>query len=136
MANNHSLPSLSNLLNLDALACSIMGVALIAASGPISAWTGLPVPLLFWAGILLLPIATFMAVAARLAPVPNWAANIVILGNCAWVIASLALPLAGVISPNPLGWVLLGAQAGLVTLLALAEFSANNSPLTLTQRTS
>lgn len=136
MANNHRLPSLSNLLNLDALACCIMGIGLIAGSGPISAWTALPAPLLFWVGILLLPIASFMAVSARLKPVPDWAVNIVILGNCAWVIASLALPLAAAISPNPLGWTLLGGQAVIVAMLALAEFNAKDRPFTLKQRTS
>lgn len=136
MANDHRLPSLSNLLKLDALACCIMGVGLIAGSRAINAWTALPAPLLFWAGILLLPAAAFMAVSARLAPVPNWAANIVILGNCAWVIASLALPLAGAISPNPLGWALLGGQAGIVAILTLAEFNASGRQVTLKQRTS
>lgn len=136
MADNNrslSLPSLPSLLNLDALACGIMGSGLIAASAPIGAWTALPAPLLFWAGILLLPIAAFMAVSARSVPVPSWAANFVILGNCVWVIASLALPLAGLVSPNPVGWLLLSGQAGLVAVLAAAEFGASNRPISSTQ---
>ncbi|WEJ35062.1 hypothetical protein [Devosia sp. SD17-2] len=133
MANNHRSLSLPNLLNLDALACSFMGVCLIAVSAPIGAWTALPAPLLFWAGILLLPIAAFMAASARSVPVPSWAANFVILGNCAWVIVSLALPLAGLVSPNPIGWLLLGGQAGLVATLAVAEFGASNRPIPSTQ---
>ena len=135
MGNNHQPLSLRNLLNLDALTCSIMGVALIAASEPLSAWTDLPPSLLFWAGILLLPISAFMAVSARFIPVPSWAANFVVLGNCAWVLASLALPLAGWIHPNALGWVLLGGQAGVVTILAIAEFMAASHPIALTERT-
>lgn len=134
MANNHRLVSLPNLLNLDALTCSIMGVGLIAASEPINEWTNLPAPFLLWAGILLLPIAAFMAASTRVAPVPNWAANIVIIGNCAWMIASLALPLAGLISPNPLGWALLGGQASVVAVLTFAEFRAGNRPSTFKQR--
>ena len=129
MANNHRLLTLPNLLNLDALTCGVMGAGLIVASGPINALTGLPAPLLFWAGILLLPIGAFMAAAARLTPVPSWAANTVILGNCGWVVASLALPLTGMISPNPLGWALLGGQAGVVAVMALAEFRASARPV-------
>lgn len=136
MTNNHRLPSLRNLLELDALTCSVMGAALIAASGPISAWTEVPAPLLFWAGILLLPIAAFMAVSAQLVPVPGWAANIVLFGNCSWVFASLALPLAGLIHPNAFGWVVLVGQTGVVTLLALAEFMAASHLTALTERTS
>jgi hypothetical protein len=116
--------SLPRLINLDALACSIMGAGLIAASAPISSWTTLPSPLLLWAGMLLLPVAAFMAVCARLRSVPKWAAKFIVLGNCGWVIASFALPSAGFISPNPLGWLLLGGQAGFVAVLAVAEFRA------------
>lgn len=101
-----------------------MGIGLIAASRPLHALTGLPASLLVWAGILLLPIAAFMAVSARLAPIPRWAANVVIFGNVAWVLASLALPLTGLVAPNALGWILLFGQAGFVAVLAIAEFRA------------
>lgn len=135
MAKIHRPLSLQNLLELDSLTCSLMGVGLISAAGPIGAWTALPAPLLFWAGILLLPIAAFMAVSARSVPIRRWAATIVILGNCAWVIASLTLPLSGLITPNLLGWLLLVGQAGLVAVLALAEFGAGNRPIEFTEKT-
>lgn len=61
-----------------------------------------------------------MAVLAR--QVQPWAAGVwmVILGNAAWIPASLAVLL--LTDPNMLGIVFLIAQALVVALLALAEF--------------
>lgn len=117
--------SLRSLLAIDAVTCAAMGVLLTAASSLVGHLTGISEPVLFWAGAALLPIAGFMAVCARLAPVPAWAASIVVLGNCAWVLASLALPVLGLIDPNPLGWLFLVAQVAVVALLAWLESAAS-----------
>ena len=52
------------------------------------------------------------------------AAHMVVLGNALWVVASVALPVSGVLAPNLPGWICLLAQAGVVALLAVLEFEA------------
>jgi len=116
---------LQTLLSVDAITCAAMGVLLILAAGLIQDLTGINEPVLFWAGAVLLPVAAFMAVCARLAPVPGWAVSIVVFGNYGWVLASIALPVLGLINPNPLGWLFLIAQAAVVALLAWLEGSAS-----------
>jgi len=119
--------SLNGLLGIDAVTCLGMGVLLVAASGPIAALTGISAPLLFWAGLLLLPTAAFMALFARVRQVPAWAAFVVIGGNLLWALASIALPLAGLVVPNALGWSFLIAQAAVVVVLTVLEWQAAQS---------
>ncbi|MGB5840045.1 MAG: hypothetical protein WBG98_06755, partial [Brucella anthropi] len=59
-----------------------------------------------------------------------WAVNLVILGNGAWVAASLFLPVAGMIFPNLFGWVFLVGQAAAVTVLTWLEVRAARIPQT------
>jgi len=116
--------SLKTLLALDAATCALMGTALLLGSETIAALTQLPAALLFWAGASLMPIAAFMAASARAVPMPAWAVIAVVIGNVAWVAASLLLPLAGFVTPNAFGWVFLVSQAGVVALLAQMECAA------------
>jgi hypothetical protein len=124
MQNRHPLWTLANLLTLDACTCAGMGVALSVFHMPVSAWTGIPAPLLFWAGVALLPVATFMAIIARMRPIPTLAAHAVVGGNVAWILASLGLPITSAISPNPLGWAFMISQAVVVAVLTTAEYVA------------
>ena len=116
--------SLAALLAVDAATCAGMGALLALGAGPISTLTALPAPFLVSAGIVLLPVAAFMAVFARARRVPGWAVLVVVAGNLAWVAASLALPLSGAVAPNALGWSALAAQAMVVAGLAGLEWSA------------
>ena len=121
-------PRLQVLLALDAATCAAMGALLLAGSGPVAALTGLPRPMLLWAGAVLLPIAAFMAIFSRAHVVPRWAATFVVLGNVGWVVASLALPIAELVQPNGLGWAFLLGQAAVVALLAKLELGAARTP--------
>jgi len=122
--NSNKLSSLNALLALDAATCTVMGVALLAASNPIADVTLVPAGLLFWAGALLIPIAAFMAISARARPVPGWATALIVIGNVAWAVISVLLPVIGMIAPNPLGWVFVLGQAAVVAILAKLEFDA------------
>ena len=124
MTNRNSLSSLKLLLALDAATCAAMGVLLLLGSVPIAGLTQIPAGLLFWAGASLIPIAAFMAISSRTTPVPGWAATLVVLGNLLWVAASIFLPTAGLIAPNPLGGAFLVGQAGVVAILVKLEFDA------------
>lgn len=116
--------TLRRLLLIDATSCALMGAALVAAADPLASLTAIPSTLLFRAGLILLPIAAFMALLARQTPVPGWGVSLIVIGNLLWVFASLALPLSGSVSPNLLGWLFLLAQAAFVTLLTLLEHRA------------
>jgi len=124
MPTTFPLPSLRSLLFIDAATCATMGLALDLAAAPIAALTGLPQPLLLYAGLSLLPIAAFLAlVALRPAqqPAGGW---LVIAGNAGWVIASLVLIAAGWVQPNGLGVAFVLVQALAVAGLTLLELAA------------
>lgn len=124
MTNSNKLLSLKSMLALDAATCGAMGAFLLLGSAPIAKATQISAGLLFWAGASLIPIAAFMAISSRPTPGPGWAATLVVLGNLLWVAASIFLPVAGLIAPNPLGWAFLVGQAGVVAILAKLEFDA------------
>lgn len=118
------MPNLKQLLLLDAVSCAGMGVLLIAGASMIEIWMAIPAGLSITAGLLLLPVAAFMALTgARLS---NNAAAVwtVILGNAGWVAASFFIVAAGLVQPNALGVVFILAQGAFVTVLALMEYAA------------
>jgi hypothetical protein len=115
--------SLPAVLRADAALGFAMGVALALAAGPVAGLTGLPPGLLRGAGLALLPVAAFMAWAARPAA-PRRAGRAVVIGNCAWVAASLGLLVSGFVAPNALGTAFVLAQAAVVAGFAWAEATA------------
>ena len=121
--SNKPVP-LQIVLRFDALVCAVTGILLVGASGWIAGLTALPASLLFWAGVALFPVAVLMAVFAVAEPVPTWASSLVIIGNLLWSVASLLLPLTGLVSPNMLGWMFLLAQAVIVLCFTWLEWKA------------
>ena len=115
---------LPRILMFDAATCVVMGVALLAASEPLGRLLALPASLLFYAGFALLPIAAFVAWVAMRRPVFPAGTWLVIVGNVAWVIASVAVLTLPIIAPNLLGAVFVLAQAAAVAVLAAMEWSA------------
>lgn len=121
----HETPALPSLLAFDGLTCTAMGALLLAAADPIAGLTQIPAGLLWWAGLLLLPTAAFMAIASRQAPTPRWMTSLIVAGNGLWALISLALPLLGPIQPNLLGYVFLLGQGAVVAALGVAEYAAD-----------
>jgi hypothetical protein len=120
----HAMPSLfaslslPSVLRLDAATCAAMGALLLVASEPVGTLTRLPPALLFGAGVLLVPVAAFIAVVAAR---PHRAlVGAVIAGNLAWVAASFVLLLGGFVAPNAVGVAFVLAQA--LAVLALSAF--------------
>jgi len=114
--------TLQNVLLLDAATCVGAGALMAFGSKFVAGLTGIPVPLLYWAGLLLFPVAALM-IYAGLQAVPSrpivW---LIVLGNVGWVIASLGV--FAFIAPNALGYVFILVQAAVVGLLALLEHGA------------
>ncbi|UOA15876.1 hypothetical protein [Sulfitobacter dubius] len=115
---------LKKTLALDAATCVGMGLLLVLASGSVSGITQIPAPLLFWAGLILLPVACFMMWSTTTAGPPVRAVFVIVAGNFLWVLVRLVLPMTGTIAPNTPGWVFLLAQAAVVALFAVLEWSA------------
>jgi hypothetical protein len=107
-------------LFLDAATCLATGLLLSLFAAPLAGLFGLPASLLLYAGLALFPIAAFMAAIALARVTPRWGIWIVILGNVAWVVASLAVLFVTV--PSMLGHVFVIAQAAAVAVLAAAEY--------------
>lgn len=82
---------LRRVLLIDSATCAVMGAAMTGASVPIAAATGLPAALTLWVGLSLLPIAACNALIGMRAATPVWAVWLLIFGNAAWIVASLAL---------------------------------------------
>lgn len=114
--------TLSNILLLDAATCVVTGALMAFGSSFVAGLTHIPAPLLFWAGLVLFPIAALMVYAGVQVPPPRAIVWLIVLGNIGWVIASLGL--FAFIAPNALGTLFILAQAIVVALLAMLEHSA------------
>ncbi|MCO5121516.1 MAG: hypothetical protein M9951_18030 [Burkholderiaceae bacterium] len=112
--------SLRNVLGIDAVTCLAMGLALMALARPLGGLFDLPPRLLFFAGLVLLPCAALMYAAARSAGPNRALAWSVILGNLAWIVASVGVAVA--LAPASLGMAFLLAQAAVVAVLAGLEY--------------
>ncbi|HUQ09205.1 MAG TPA: hypothetical protein VM146_02735 [Steroidobacteraceae bacterium] len=109
--------TLKQVLALDALTCLVTGAALVAAASPLAGLLGLPPGLLFYAGVVLFPCAALMLLASRtLATSLVW---MVIMGNFAWVAASVLVAVA--LTPTALGFAVILGQAAVVALLGWLE---------------
>lgn len=113
--------SLKQLLVLDAITCLVTGLALVSATGFLTALFGLPESLLRYAGLVLFPCAALMLIAARTLTKPLvW---MVIIGNFAWAAASVVVAFA--FEPTTLGFTFVLIQALVVTILGVLERRAS-----------
>ena len=113
---------LRTVLLIDAATCVVTGAVMAFGATPIDTLTNVPRELLFYSGLSLFPIAAFIAlVGTRTAP-PAPGVWLVILGNVAWVAASVWVLLGGMADPNTLGIAFIVFQALAVAVLAELEF--------------
>ena len=103
-------------LAVDAITCAAMGALLIGFQAPLASLLGLPAALLFYAGVALFPCAALMLVAHR----SRALAWLVVAGNAAWILGSVAVLL--LTSPTALGYAFVIAQAIAVAVLAEFEY--------------
>lgn len=111
MRISHSAPALYRLLLVDAATCTGMGMALTLWSGAIGEMTRIPPLVLPYAGVVLFPVAAFMAVIATRPIVQPTGVWLIVLGNALWVAASLFLLISGFFAPNALGTIFVSTQA-------------------------
>ena len=120
MATSMTTRAMRTILIFDGALCLGMGGGLILLRGWLAGATGLPEALLLWAGLLLLPVAALISVAAQAGR--GWLVRLVAVGNAGWVAASLALVLFGLAPMNGLGAALVLVQAFGVAALAAIEW--------------
>ncbi len=106
-------------LLLDAAASGSMGLVMAAAPGLVGGLLGLPMGFVLAIGVFFVVFALSL-LALRSHPVPAlvW---LVILGNAAWAVASIAILFTDLIAPNTIGIVVIVAQAVAVCIFAELE---------------
>jgi hypothetical protein len=109
---------LRRVLQLDAAATGATALLAVAAAQPLGALFELPVELLRYAGIALIPFVALVLWAATRARIPTGAVRLIVGANLAWAAASLGLVLSGWIAPTTLGVVFVIAQATVVAVFA------------------
>ena len=119
----NSTTFLRRVLALDSASCAAIGLLLTLGAGPLSALFGLGERLLFGAGLLLLPLAAFIAwLASRPAP-PAPLVWVVIVGNLAWTAESFVLISTESGRITALGTAFVAAQAAAVLGISLLEYA-------------
>ena len=124
MPTSASVLNLRNVLWLDAATCALMGTALTLAAAPLGDIAQIPTSLLFYAGLILFPVAAFIAVVAAASGEHRPAVWLIVGGNVLWTVASLVLLVTGWIGPNALGSAFIVVQALVVALLTALEYQA------------
>jgi hypothetical protein len=112
---------LGRILLADAATCVLMGLLLVVAAGLLGNLFALPSSLLFYSGWLLFPCAALMLFASKQSASSSAWVWLVIVGNLAWVVASLLVVTAW-FSPNGLGMAFVLFQALVVAVLAGLEY--------------
>ncbi|MEJ2864644.1 hypothetical protein [Actinomycetospora flava] len=110
--------SLRGVLRLDAAASGALGVAAAAGAGVLDTLIGLSTPLLLGVGVFLVVYATGLVLLAGLRAIPRLLTWVVVLGNSAWVLMSLALVVGAWDQLTVLGVVVVIAQAAAVAVFA------------------
>ena len=114
---------LRTVLLIDAVTCVATGLVMTLDAPLLAGLTQLPPELLRSAGLSLFPVAAFIAFVATRAELPRTGVWLVILGNAAWVAASLWVIFGGAVSPNTFGYAFVAFQAFAVAVLAELEFA-------------
>ncbi len=126
---DHSKISIQTVFGFDALTCLGAGALMSLAAVPLSGLTELPADLLRWAGIALFPVAALFGSMSRMRTIPQVLLWVAVLGNAAWVVASVAV--LTLFPANALGYAFVLAQAAVVAILTMLEARALGTPATV-----
>src|SRR4030081_2340168 len=103
----------------DAIFSGVSAVLLTFGAGALALLLNLPEPLLLETGLFLIAYGALVGGLGTRQAMPRAVVMIVIAGNAAWTLASIALLFSGAVTPNLLGEIFIAAQA--VAVGALAE---------------
>lgn len=107
----HPSTFLSRALLADAIFSGISAAGLTLGAGLLAPFLNLPEALLRETGLFLIAYAALVGWLGSRLSVPKALVLIVVAGNAAWTLASIALLFSGAVSPNLLGEIVVAAQA-------------------------
>src|SRR5712671_3721590 len=113
---------LSRALLADAVFSGVSAVGLTLGAGALAPFLSLPEALLRETGLFLIAYTALVGWLGTRQAMPKALVAIVIAGNAAWTIASIALLFSGAVTPNLLGEVFVAAQAIVVGALAELQY--------------
>jgi hypothetical protein len=117
-----SSPFLRRALIADAVFSGASAALITPAAGAMAAMLELPEALLRETGLFLIAYTVLVAWLSTRQAVPKALVMIVIAGNAAWTLASIALLLSGLVNPNLLGEAVVVAQAIATGVLAELQY--------------
>jgi len=103
----------------DAIFSGLSAVLLTSGAGLLAPWLNLPEALLRETGLFLIAYAVLVGWLGTRQTMPKALVLIVVAGNAAWTLASIALLFSGWVTPNLLGEIFVAAQA--IAVGAFAE---------------
>ena len=106
----------------DAIFSGVSAVLLTLGAGELAPLLNLPEALLRETGLFLIAYAALVGWLGTRQAMPKTLVGIVIAGNAAWTIVSIALLFSGAVTPNLLGEVFVAAQAIVVGALAELQY--------------
>jgi len=106
-------------IQADAIFSGASAALLTLGAGTLAPLLNLPETLLLETGLFLIAYAALVGWLGTRPTIPKALVLIVIVGNAAWTLASIALLFSGAVTPNLLGEVSVAAQA--IAVGALAE---------------
>jgi hypothetical protein len=122
MLNVQSSSFLRRVLLADAFTCVMTGLLMLLGAGVLEPMLGLPATLLQNTGLVLLPIAGFIAFVGMRAQLSRRLVWVIIAGNAIWVLDSIALLMSGWVAPTTLGQAFIVVQAVAVAVFAELEY--------------
>jgi hypothetical protein len=118
----HPSMFLRRALLADAIFSGVSALLLTFGAGYLTTLLNLPEALLRETGLFLIAYAAFVGILGTRAAMPKALVLLVIAGNAAWTLASVALLLSGIVSPNLLGEAAVVMQAIAVGVFAELQF--------------
>jgi hypothetical protein len=106
-------------IQADAIFSGVSALLLTFGAGALAPWLNLPEALLRETGLFLIAYAALVGWLGTRLSMPRLLVVIVIAGNTAWTLASIALLFSGAVTPNLLGETFVALQA--IAVGALAE---------------
>ena len=107
----HSSQLLRRALIADAIFSGVSAVTMVLDAGALASFFNLPEALLREAGLFLIAYTALVGWLGTRISVPKTVVMLVVAGNAAWTLASIALLFSGAVAPNLLGTVVVVAQA-------------------------
>jgi hypothetical protein len=106
----------------DAVFSGVSAVLLTFGAGALAPWLSLPEALLRETGMFLIAYAALVGWLGTRQSMSKALVAIVIAGNAAWTLVSIALLFSGAVTPNLLGEAFVAAQAIVVGALAELQY--------------